>query len=175
MDSIQLNIDIDSSSVRYHPSIQTHKTVSILWGEKSIGSISSVCPLEDELVQTVKLYDYYDGLDDDIVPQDFAHIIDDDTCTFTIIKNYAFCQYSCVYLVSVIIGDNVRIVEPGAFYCCYSLKLNCLLSKTLEHIGGCAFLICNNFGGSDSSVDSQNDFLDCVSLRGVLVHSAVYY
>ena len=61
----------------------------------------------------MKLY-IYQGLDNEEVPKDVTHVIVDNSVT--IIKREAFLE--CRRLVSVIMGDNVKRIEAGAFHYC---------------------------------------------------------
>ena len=67
----------------------------------------------------MKLY-IYRGLDGEKVPEDSTHVIIDDSVE--VIKEHAF--HDCRKLVSIIMGDNVKIIEEWAFSYSFSQRHN---------------------------------------------------
>ena len=80
----------------------------------------------------MKLY-FYRGLEDEVVPKDFTRVIVDNNVAIVRKKVFALCNR----LVSVIMGDNVKIIND-AFWYCHALRF-IKISKALEYIGEHAF------------------------------------
>lgn len=90
-------------------------------------------------------------------------IVDD---SITIIKMRAFCV--CRYLVSVIMGDNVKRIEDRTFLNCRALRF-IRLSKRLEYIGyhsfrGCIVLVALLLPSTVKSIEDVA-FENCPSLK----------
>mmetsp|Transcript_20190 Transcript_20190/g.30592 ORF Transcript_20190/g.30592 Transcript_20190/m.30592 type:complete len:282 (-) Transcript_20190:131-976(-) len=106
----------------------------------------------------------YRGIKGEIVPNDVTHLFIDESVT--IIKEWPFFQRT--HLVSIVMADNVKIIETGAFSGCSALRF-VRLSKTLEYIGNYAFARCwtleSLFLPSTVNLIGDRAFSWCKSLR----------
>lgn len=109
---------------------------------------------------------------DIVIPETVEY--DGTTYSVTSIENKAF--YNCIFLYSVIIGNNVTLIWPDAFSGCYNMK-SVVIGNSVTTIGAAAFQGCRALHSitipNSVTVLSYYAFDGCDGLNSVIIGNSV--